>query len=218
MREPEPLDLELLKRGDNREICRAIQELELLSLASEVVFRVIGSSYPGDVRNVARVSLEKLFTRAIHTCRSIDSVRPMLAKIARRKAINFLNDAFTRRAVQLGDELPGIHGQVDDPEVDPLAVLGDLLANGLGLDAFALQPVVDYVIEHAGLTVVEEHLLKEHILEGCTQQEFAERHGIPLQGVGGRKNRLTAKIQAFLAGEFTGEFRAEFLQILRRNR
>lgn len=31
MGEPETLDLELLKRGNNDEICRAIRELELVS-------------------------------------------------------------------------------------------------------------------------------------------------------------------------------------------
>jgi hypothetical protein len=70
--------------------------------------------------------------------------------------------------------------------------------------------------EHAELTVVEQHLLKEHVIDGCTQAEFAERHGIPLQGVGGRKARLINTVRAFLAAEFAGQFGTEFLEILRR--
>lgn len=218
MGEPEPLDLELLIDGDNDEILRAIRELGLVPLAQGVVYRVIAGQYAGDVRRVACESVRLLFTRAIFGCYSIDKIRPLLATIAERRAINFLNDPFRRRATPLEDELPGIQQRADGEEVDPLEVLGDLLANGLGLEAFALPPVVDYIVKHAGLTVVEEHLLKEHILEGCTQQEFADRHRIPLKGIGGRKDRLIQKIRTFLAAEVTGRSRTEFLQILRRNR
>ncbi len=218
MGEPEPLDLVLLKRGDNDEVRRAIHNLDLLSLAESVVFRVIGSKYGADVHVVALESIELLFTGSIQTCRTIDNIRPMLAKIARRQAINFLNVAFRRRERQFGDELQGLQERPPAPEVDPFEVLGDLLAEGLGMETFELAPVVEALVEGAELTVVEQHLLVEHIIYGCTQPEFSERHGIPLQGIGGRKTRLLNRIRAFLAGEFAGEFRDEFLQILRRNR
>lgn len=217
MGEPEPLDLQLLKDGDNNEIRRALRELDLVAYARGTVYKIIGSRYPADVPAVANDATRLLLTRAIQTCHSIDSIKPLLAKIARRQAVNFLNEAFRARALSLDDELPGIENRGDESGVDPLQVLGDLLADGLGLDAFALQRVLDFLLEQAELTVIEQHLLKEHILEGCTQADFAGRHRIPLQGIGGRKDRLLEKIRAFLAAEFAGPSRTEFLQILRRN-
>jgi DNA-directed RNA polymerase specialized sigma24 family protein len=218
MGEPEPLDLQLLKDGDNNEIRRALRELDLISFARGTVHNIIGSRYPADISTVANDSLRLLLTRSIHSCHSVDSIKPMLATISQRQAINFLNDAFRNRARSLDDELPGIQRRADESEVDPMEILGDLLADGLGLDAFALPRIVDCLLEHAGLTVVEQHLLKEHIIEGCTQAEFAERHGIPLQGIGGRKERLLNTLRAFLAAEFIGPSRQEFLEILRSKR
>jgi hypothetical protein len=107
MGEPEALDLELLKRGDNEEIRRAIAELGLFSLAQGVVYGAIGSRYESDVRVVACESIELLFGRAINTCRRIEDIRPMLA-IARRRAINFITVAFRRWEISVGDELPGL--------------------------------------------------------------------------------------------------------------
>jgi DNA-directed RNA polymerase specialized sigma24 family protein len=208
--------LQLLKDGDNNEIRRALRELDLVAYARGTVNYIIGSRYPGEVSAVANDSLKLLLTRAIQTCHSIDSIKPLLAKIARRQAINFLNDAFRVRARCLDDELPGIESRTDEAGGDPVDILGDLLADGLGLDGFALQRVLDYLLEQAELTVIEQHLLNEHILGGCTQAEFAERYRIPLQGIGGRKERLIEKIRAFLAARFAGPSRTEFLQILRR--
>lgn len=218
MGEPEPLDLELLKRGDDDAIRRAIRELELFSLAQGVVHNVIGSSYEADVRHVAFESIQLLFDRSILTCRNVQKIKPMLAKIARRQAINFLNVAFRRWERQFGDELQGLQERPAAPEVNPFEVLGDILAEGFGIEAFQLTLFVEAVVEGAGLDVVEQHLFVEHIIYGSTQREFSERHGIPLQGIGGRKTRLVNKITAFLAGKFTGEIRAEFLRISRRNR
>jgi DNA-directed RNA polymerase specialized sigma24 family protein len=217
MGEPEPLDLELLKRLDDDEIRHAIRELGLFSFAEGVVHNVFGSRYPADVRVVAFESLKLLFTRAIRRCRTIDDIRPMLAKIAERQAINFLNVAFRKRRRQFDDESQGPPEGPAAPEVNPFEVLGDILAEGLGLEAFQLPPVVDALVKGAELTEVERHLLIEHIIDGCTQQEFSERHGIPLGGIGGRKTRLVRRVRAFVAGEFTGEMRAEFWQIVRRN-
>jgi len=218
MGEPEPLDLELLKRGNDDEIRRAIRELELFSLAQVVVHNVIGSRYEADVRWVANESLQVLLTRAIHDCRTIGDIRPMLRKIAERRAINFANVAFRRWERQCGEELQGLQERPATPEVNPFEVLGDILAEGFGMEAFEHTRFVETVLEGAGLDVVEQHLLEEHIMGGCTQRAFSERHGIPLQGIGGRKTRLVNKITAFVAGRFTGGIRGEFLQILRRNR
>lgn len=216
MGEPEPLDLKLLKAGDNNEIRRALRELDLVAYARGTVYNFIGSSYAADVPVVANESLRLLLTGSILTCHTIGNIKPLLATIAERQAINFLREAFRRRARSLDDELPGIQRRADEAGGDPMEILGDLLAEGLGLDAFALQRIVDCLIERGRLTVVEQHLLKEHIIEGCTQAEFAEQHGIPLQGVGGRKERLLNKIRAFLAAELVGPSRKEFLEIIRR--
>ena len=218
MGEPEPLDLELLQHGDNHEIRRAIDELELFSYAQAVVYNVIGGTYAGDVRRVAYEAIEWLFIRSIQTCPNIQSVRPMLAKIAERKAINFVNEAFSKRARPLEDELPGIQRRADEAGVDPLEVLGDLLAEGLGIEAFQLAPVVNRLVEGSELTAIEQHLLKERILERCKQREFSKRHGIPIGSLPGMETRLIMKIRRYLGGEFVGDVRAELLQILRRNR
>jgi DNA-directed RNA polymerase specialized sigma24 family protein len=77
---------------------------------------------------------------------------------------------------------------------------------------------VDRLLEEAGLDEVEKHLLIEHMLQGCTQQEFSDRHGIPLSRIGRIKDRLIGKIRRWLTGELIGESRAEFLQRLQRNK
>jgi DNA-directed RNA polymerase specialized sigma24 family protein len=218
MGEPEPLDLELLQRGNDDEIRRAIHELDLLLLAQGVVHSVFGKRYPADVRVVALESIKALFTRAIHRCRNVDDIRPNLVTIARWQAINFLNVAFRKWERQFGDEWEQILERPGAHEVNPFEVLGDILAEGLGMDTFQLGPVMNILLNEAELDEVQKHLLIEHILHGCTQREFAERYGIPLQGIGGRVTRLLRKIRRFLAGVFPVGIRATYLQILRRNR
>ena len=217
MGEPDPLDLELIQNGENREIDRAIDELELMSFARSVAFEVIGSRYPADVGEVANDSMELLFTRAIHTCRTIDNIRPMLAKIAKRQAINFLKVAFRQQELLVGDQIQDFLVHHNDPGVDPLESLGDFLALDFGWNEFTVGNVMDLLIEGDVLTVIEQNLLQEHVIGGCTQDEFSRRHGIPLRGIGGRKDRLIKKIIRFIACELEEESLAEFLQILRRN-
>lgn len=217
MGEPDPLDLELLKNGEEREIDRAIDELELMSFARSVAYEVIGSRYPADVGEVANDSLILLFKRAIRTCPTISSIKPMLAKIANRQAKNFLKVAFRRRENLVGDVLQDLLVHHNDPGVDPLESLGDFLALDFGWDEFLVGKVMDLLIEGDELTVIEQTLFQEHLIGGCTQEEFSRRYGIPLQGIGGRKERMLNKIRWFLAGEMTDGSRERFLQILRRN-
>lgn len=218
MGEPEPLDLELLKHGDNDEICRAIRELELVSLAEGLVYSVIGNRYHAERRVLAIESIKLLFTVSIQTCHTIDAIRPMLATIAKRRAINFLNVAYRKWEIQFGGKLPGIIERPAAPGVNPVEVLGDILAEGLGIDAFQLGPFVGKVLAEAGLDDFEKHLLSEHVVDYCTQQEFSNRHGIALNVIGRRKDRLIAKIRTWLTGELSAKSRAEFLRRLRENR
>lgn len=142
----------------------------------------------------------------------------MLAKIARRKAINFLNVAFRKWEIAFGGELPGLQERSGAPEVNPITVLGDILAEGLGMEAFQLDQFVNKLVEEAGLDVVEQYLLKEHMVDYCTQPEFSDLHSIHLNLIGRIKDRLITKIRSYLAGQLRGEARAEYSQILRRNR
>jgi DNA-directed RNA polymerase specialized sigma24 family protein len=213
-----PLDLELLQSGDNREICQAIQELELLRRAQDVVHGFIGDLYIGDVRIVALESIELLFTRAIATCGNIQEIWPLLGKIAERQAKNFLKKAFRRWERLLGEELREPDQRLAVPENEPLEVLRRILAERLHMEVFDRDAVVNALIAGAGLDAIEQCLLVEHIMDGCTQREFSERHGVPLKGLGGRKDRLLYKIRVFVAAGLPHALRAPFWRFLRRNR
>ena len=201
MGDPGPLDLILLQEGDNLEIIRAVRELELLRIARQAARRMMGRRYPVNVDEVALDALRLLFTSAIHTCNSIDGIRPLISTIATRQAINYLNEAFRRHWSQWENE-----SQQEQPfEIavepgdDPLVEFRQFLAETLGHDENRTDWIADALIEGAKLTVLEQCLLREVILEGQTQREFSERYGIPLQGIGGHKARMLMKIRRFLA-------------------
>ncbi len=217
MGDPEPLNLELLQQGNDDEIRRALTELDLLSLAEGTVHRVIGARYSADVRTVALESIENLFANAINRCRNVSDIKPNLIVIARRRAINFLNVAFRRREAQFGDEWQQALERPAAPEDGPFEVLGDILAEGLGMESFQLANVVALLLTEAEFSEIEKHLFIEHVIQGCTQLQFSERHGIPLQGIGGRKMRLLNKIRAFVAGRLPLGYRV-FFNFSRRNR
>src|ERR1035437_9314486 len=75
------------------------------------------------------------------------------------------------------------------------------LAEDLGhLEGFDTEAFIRFIVRHCELTLLQEALLREHILGGCTQQEFADKWGLSVRGIGGRKGRLLWRIRDCLGG------------------
>lgn len=197
MGEPEPLDLELLQQGDEHEIRRAIRELDLKAIAVSTVARMIQANYGGDVERLALAGITRLFTRAIHNVNRIEHVQGMLRRAARYVVLDFLGDRFQ----QLVDAPGQLEFMAVENDEHPIAFLRDVLAEGLRMENFDLNQLPQLLIEVCELEPLEEALLVEHILGGLTQQDFARKYGIPFGGIGGRKDRLLAKIRRMLSAK-----------------
>ena len=228
MGEPEELDLDRLRRLDETEVLRAIRELGLFPLAYGVVHRVMGTVYASEVRGVALEAVTELFVKSIGRCYSVEAVQPLLATIARRKALNFIDRAFRRWERDFGrpfvdaededlqEELRIPATPIPNAEHGAYEFLRDLLAEGLGMDVFDSENAIRILVEGAELSVVEQHLLREHVMNGVTQQAFAEQHRLPFKAVGGKKDRMLRRIRKFLCEKLRGEPRSEFRRIIRR--
>jgi DNA-directed RNA polymerase specialized sigma24 family protein len=203
-------DLELLKSGDNDEIRLTIAEYNLVELARQAVWSIIGANYPGDVDRLAYIAITYLFTDAIHGCNSVGGIKPCLKQVAIFRALDFLDEAFRRRATEQLDNLE----LFQEPAESPFAFLGDILAEGLGLQQFELDEVVAALCELCELDGIQQALLVEHVIGGMTQEQFAEKHGLPFRGIGGRKERLLEQMRLHLSR--ASPVIAEI--ILRRNR
>ena len=198
-----PLSLECLQDVGterwSREWQRAWDELQLWHVAVTVVRRYLERRFPQEVEGVALDALAKLATTAIHRCRTVEGIIPLLKKIAHDEAIGFLRRPRVRREVRQpedmgGEELPPADGE------DNLERLKDEIAERLCLEGFDVEAFIAFIVRHCELNPLEEALLREHILDHRTQQEFADKYGLRIGGIGGRKDRLLRKIRDCLGG------------------
>src|SRR4051812_45480538 len=98
-----PLNLQLLKDGDDREWECAFTEL--WGVAWTAVNRVIGSTLPQDVEDVAGDALKEMMDKAIHRCRSELDIIPMQMTVARHRAADRHRRFWARLVVHPDQEL-----------------------------------------------------------------------------------------------------------------
>lgn len=190
MGEPEPLDLELLKNGNEAEIDRAIAELGLFAVAQKTANRIMHPWGTERCREVALESISLLFTGGIRSCRTVDGIVPTLRQITRRRAINFLNVAYRRHETEQLDELKLVAVQ----DAGPYDFVRDVLAEALGMEEFDLAAVLTELVELCQLDPLEEALLVKYLPGELSQQEFADLYSIPIGSIGGRKERLGGRL------------------------
>jgi len=190
-----PLDLELLRNGDAEEWEQTWTELDLWAIAKASVERVIGSQFPQSVEDVAADALSELTHTAIHRCDAVRMVVPMLRKIGKNRAIDRRRRFWERFVAAQSDDLFEHADESQSTIRDRMERVSDLLHLDGNLDS-----ILDALVANAELNLMEEGLLKEHIVEGLTQQEFADKYGIPLGSVGRVKNHVLRKVKLWLGG------------------
>lgn len=193
-----PVDLEYLKDFGtdrcNREWQRAWVELQLWDVAVKEVHRYLGQRFPQDVEGEAQVALRTLSEKAIVRCRTVEDIVPLLKRIARDGVNSFLRRPRIRHEVRAPEnveveELPSEGGE------DNLERLKDGIAERLHLEGFDHEAFIRFLVRETELNGLEEALLREHIFNHCTQQEFADKYGFPLGSIGGRRERVLRKIR-----------------------
>ena len=180
-------DLLLLQAGDDGEWNRAFDTF--WDVAYWVVEAVIGRICPQDVEEVTEQVLVELSQRAIHRCHSNRMIVPVLRKVARDRAI----DRRRRFWARLVDHPDQDLFDPADQRLEEVRRRMERLAELLHMDG-DLDAILESLVVGAGLNLLEEALLREHIIEGFTQQEFADRHGIALGSVGRIKDSVRRKI------------------------
>lgn len=185
-------DLQLLQAGDDGEWNRAFDTF--WDIAYWVVEAVIGRICPQDVEDVAEQVLKELVHKAIHRCHSEAMIVPMLRTIAQDRAI----DCRRRFWAQLVDHPDQDLFDPADQRLEEVRRLMERLAERLHMDG-DLMAILESLVKGARLNLLEEALLREHIIEGYTQQEFADRYGIALGSVGRIKDSVRRKIDRFLS-------------------
>ena len=190
-----PLDLERLRNGDPNEWEVAWEELQLWTVARESVERVIGSQFPQYVEDVAGDALSELAIKAIHRCHGVGMIVPMLRKIGRNRATDRRRRFWERFVTAQSDDL----FEHPDESQSAISERMERVSEGLHLDG-NLDSILQALVDNAELNLLEEGLLREHIVAGLTQQEFAERYNIPLGSVGRVKNHALRKVKLLLGG------------------
>jgi RNA polymerase sigma factor (sigma-70 family) len=188
-----PFDLQLLQAGDDGEWNRAFDTF--WDVAYWAVEAVIGRICPQDVEDVAEQVLVELVHNAIHRCHRAGMIVPVLRKVAWDRAI----DRRRRFWAQLVDHPDQDLFDPADQRLEEVRRRMEHVAERLHMDG-DLNAILESLVSDARLNLLEEALLREHILEGSTQQEFADRLGIALGTVGGIKASVIRKIRGFLEG------------------
>lgn len=195
-----PLDLDRLKRGESDEWERAWRELHVWDVASSVVRQYLEPRYAQHVEDVAANAVRELWKKGIRNCRSVDDIVPLLRRrIALQESAKFLRKAWTRREL-LRDEGEDAEekGPVEINDAEDVKRMIDELVERLHLGGFDLERLLAVLVTGAELDYLEQALLREHVVGGCTQQDFADRNALPVNGIGGRKHRILRKLRRFL--------------------
>jgi len=203
-----PLDMERLRAGDHAEWEEAFRELQLLRVSHALARRILDA--PGKrhllahVEDLASTALTKLANRAIHRCPSESAIVPYLCRIIGDEAVNLLRRPWARQHQRETDQAmapaqdAGMGQVIPNPAdggVDNRERLWEQVAEQFGLAAPDLEAVVHRLVEALRLSQFDEALLREHVVGGITQAQFAERHGCPMGRVGRRTSELLLKIR-----------------------
>lgn len=203
-----PLDMKRLRAGDHAEWEAAFRELQLLRIAHALARRFLDA--PGKrhllahVEDLASTALTKLANRAIHRCPSESAIVPYLCRIIGDEAVNLLRRPWARQHQRETDQAmapaqdAGMGQDIPNPAdggVDNRERLWEQVAEQFGLAAPDLEAVVHRLVEALRLSQFDEALLREHVIGGITQAQFAERHGCPMGRVGRRTSELLLKIR-----------------------
>lgn len=201
-----PLNLDLLRAGDDAEWHRAWNEKGLWRLA----FAVVRSFFIDEARDrdrrqfVEDIALEAVaeLAKAVREGRvnNVDGLRGMLRTIASNRAI----DRIRERWFNVERELP--RPQRDDHNApanqnDVQAFVEAALADVVIAVDRPLEAIIEEWAEAAKLDVLEKALFREHIAHHCTQQEFADAHHVPLGTVGGLKREVMEKLRNLVDDE-----------------
>ena len=178
-----PLNLRLLRRGDDGEWQRAWDELGLWALARSTANAYLGdiAARPEFVEDAASEALAKLVKKR-RRLRSVAEIRGLLKRIARHTSIDWLRKHWLHWERPFPDD--GQEGAGKDSDE---ALSRKLIKRVLSFVPEAIQhydALIDELVAAAKLDILEKALLREHIAEGCTQQEFATKHGLPLGSIG----------------------------------
>ena len=207
-------DLDALKRGDEEAWCRAYPAL--WQIAVETVTKYMGAYFAHHVEDVAAVAINTFQKEGIAECRSPGGIIAFVRLVARNRAIDFVKKrtnhfvtnsemeamdvTFSKACPDCGDYAPDVPANAatkedaDSQLSDRLEYFKDhLLLYEVGADVAA--EALSTVLE---LSALDSALLREHVLEDLGQREFAERHGISVNGVGARKERLLKKVRVSL--------------------
>ena len=187
-----PLCLQRLKEADNLEWLKAKRELHLWDAAKSTVAAVIGAGFPQDVDDVADTAVIELVNKAIHRCRNVEMILPLLRRIAKQRAIDFRRSAWAK-CVALNQKR--VDAQVDERETI-LRQRQERFGDRLRLDG-SPESVVEVLPKRAGLNLIESAVLRDLIWRKMTHQEFADEYGIPLGSVGRIRAETLRKIRVF---------------------
>jgi len=193
-----PISLQLLQAGDDAAWQQACDEWGLWHVARQVVACYL-PHHLQHVEDVASIAVRELVdaVRRIRDEPGIEDrlraiVAHFLRRLARWRALGFLE----RRWAQREQPLPEEQQEGEQREINVEAFVNDDLRFVLHYKA-----VIDELAEAAELDVLEKALLREHVVEGLTQQEFANKYGIPLGTVGNLKLDVLGRLRAFFQRE-----------------
>lgn len=194
-----PIRLELLQARDDAEWRRAWQEWGLWQFACTVAACYLNRwpQYIEDVASKALIELVDAVPR-IPDEPGIEErleglVKGDLKRLTRWRSWNFLERQWphAEQPFPEDDRPEGHRGKLD---------VGGFLANVFRVEAYYEVAIHEFA-EMAGLDSLEMALLKEHVAEGHTQEEFANRHGIPLGGVGNLLREVLNKVRRAFEGD-----------------
>jgi DNA-directed RNA polymerase specialized sigma24 family protein len=204
-------DLGALQRDDEAAWNRAWDVLWPIAKRSADLH--MGAYFHEDVDDVASRAIIAFQKKGIHECNSPGGIIGFVKVIARNKAIDFVRKMansivrqYERRMEE--DDFNKLMELVDETFI-PSEVYGDEtdrrlsdrlhnIACQLSLFEVGADVVADAIIAVLRLNELDSALLREHVIFGGGQREFAERYEISVNGVGGRKGRLLKRIRLFL--------------------
>ncbi len=210
------LDMKLLRSRDHEEWSRAFDELQLERLAFSSAWYGLqkfgGAVSQQDAEDVASAALSELALRAISRCPDASLIVAFVRTLVHHKAADLCR---TKMTLKRGGADNRQEQEYEQPGQSPMEIavlahtdnvdrLRDQVAERLQIEDFALEKVVEVLESALAMTSFDKALLREHIVGGLTQAEFAETVQCPLGRVGRRKGLLLKKIREFLEGVATG--------------
>lgn len=206
-------DLHALKRGDEEAWCRAYPAL--WQIAVQTVTKYMGAYFAHHVEDVAAVAVNTFQKEGIAKCSSPGGIIAFVKLVARNRAIDFVKNRVnsqvrnweleavdvkvSKLCEDFGDSTPDIAVAASKEDTD--SQLSDRLAyfaNHLTLFEVGADAAAEAISAVLELDTLDSALLRQHVIEGLGQREFAERYGVSVNGVGARKGRLLRKLRLHL--------------------